>query len=194
MARPKSICVFCGASAGVDPAYRLAASRLGTILGDAGIRAVFGGGHVGMMGLMADAVLAAGGEVVGVIPQHLMDRELGHAELTELHVVDSMHSRKELMFTLADAFVVLPGGVGTLDETFEIITWKQLGMHDKPVVIVDVAGYWRPLAALISGIVAAGFASPATARLFAMVDSVDDVLDALARQPEPAITADARRL
>lgn len=194
MAHPSSICVFCGASGRVDTSYRVAAARLGALLGERGIRLVFGGGHVGLMGLMADAALAAGGEVVGVIPRHLMDRELGHDHVTELHVVDSMHSRKQKMFDLADAFAVLPGGIGTLDETFEILTWKQLGMHDKPVVVVDVAGYWRPLHDLIAAVIDAGFASPATGRLFAAVDSVEDVLAALERMPEPTLPADATRL
>ena len=194
MTHPNAMCVFCGASGRVDARYRVAATRLGTMMGERGVRLIFGGGHVGLMGLLADAVLAAGGEAVGVIPRHLMARELGHANLTALHVVDSMHSRKQKMFELADAFAVLPGGVGTLDETFEIITWKQLGMHDKPIVVVDTGGYWRPLTALIASIIESGFASPATARLFTVVDAVEAVFEAIAAMPAPTVHPDVSRL
>src|ERR1700687_244226 len=145
MALVKRICVYCGSSGRVNEAYRAAATRLGMVLARAGIELIYGGGRVGLMGLVADAALAEGGRVTGIIPMHLHDREVGHTGLTELVVVDNMHNRKRRMFELADAFAVLPGGLGTLDETLEIITWKQLGLHDKPVVIVDVAGYWTPL-------------------------------------------------
>jgi uncharacterized protein (TIGR00730 family) len=164
------------------------------LLAGAGVRLVFGGGHAGLMGALADAALAVGGEVVGVIPRRLVEQERGHQGITELHVVDSMHARKQKMFEIADAFVVLPGGVGTLDETFEIITWKQLGMHDKPIVIVNADGYWEKLDSLIADMVADGFAGPGTRELYTMVDSVRDVLDTLARLPEPTISTDPTRL
>jgi uncharacterized protein (TIGR00730 family) len=189
----KSLCVFCGAAVGDDPVYRAAARTLGAAMGRRGIRLVFGAGHVGMMGILADAVLAAGGEAVGVIPRHLMDRELAHDGLTELHVVDSMHVRKQLMFDLADAIAVLPGGFGTLDETFEVITWKQLGLHDKPILLIDTAGYWRPFVDLISGITRAGFAHSNHARLFEMVATPDELFELLERLPASHIPADPSR-
>src|SRR5579883_15172 len=145
MAKVKRLCVYCGSSSQVDEIYRRAAARLGQVIAQAGIELVYGGGRVGLMGLMADAALAAGGRVIGVIPHLLHDREVGHAGVGELIVVGSMHERKQRMFDLADAFVMLPGGLGTLDETIEILTWKQLGLHDKPVIIADIAGYWAPL-------------------------------------------------
>ncbi len=148
------------------------------------MRMIYGGGHVGLMGATADAVLAAGGEVIGVIPKHLLEREVGHHGLTELRVVDTMHSRKQMMFELADAFVALPGGIGTLDETFEIISWRQLGLHDKPLVILDDRGYWRPLAALLEAVVAGGFANPGIADFYAVAEDVEQLFDCLAAAPQ----------
>ncbi len=148
------------------------------------MRLIFGGGNIGLMGALADAALAAGGSVTGVIPDRLKNREVAHPDLTELIVVDSMHERKLRMFQLADAFVVLAGGLGTLDETFEIITWRQLGLHDKPIVLVDEAGYWTPLLCLIDHVVASGFAGRGVARLFTVVERVDDVFDAFAAAKE----------
>lgn len=153
-----SICVFCGASLGNDPAYAAAAADLGTRIARNGIRLVFGAGHIGMMGTVADAVLGAGGEAVGVIPEFLRDRELAHQGLTELHVVASMHMRKQLMFDLSDAFVILPGGLGTMEEMFEMITWRQLGRHEKPVVLIDTNGYWQPFGDMVRQVVGSGFA------------------------------------
>ncbi len=147
------------------------------------MRLIYGGGHVGLMGVTADAVLAAGGEVIGIIPKHLQDWEVGHHGLTELHVVDTMHSRKQLMFELADAFVALPGGIGTLDETFEIISWRQLRLHDKPLVILDDGGYWRPLEALLQAVVAGGFADPGIADFYMVADDVGQLFDCLAAAP-----------
>ena len=141
----RSICVFCGSSPGANPAYSEAARELGAVLAAEGRRLVYGGGNVGLMGVVADAVLQAGGTVVGVIPQHLLDLEVGHRGVTELRVVHSMHERKEQMSTLADAFVLLPGGLGSLEEFFEIWTWGQLGMHDKPCGLLNVAGYFDGL-------------------------------------------------
>lgn len=153
------------------------------------MRLVFGGGRVGLMGILADAALAAGGSVTGVIPAHLEKREVQHRELTELLVVGSMHERKHRMFELADAFAVLPGGLGTLDETIEIVTWRQLGLHDKPLVLVNNAGYWKPLLDLIDHAIASGFARPATKRLFTVVESVEEVFAAIEAAAAPCAPA-----
>jgi uncharacterized protein (TIGR00730 family) len=151
------ICVFCGAARGADPAYAAQAVALGRAIVAAGHGLVFGGGHVGLMGVIADSVLEAGGEAVGVIPQQLVDRELAHGGLTELKVVASMHDRKALMAALSDAFVALPGGFGTLDELVEIITWRQLALHAKPIGLLDAAGFWDPFAVLVEHLRTAGF-------------------------------------
>lgn len=184
-----SLCVYCGSSTGVDPAHRAAAERLGRLMAERGVRLVFGGGRIGLMGVLADAVLAAGGHVTGIIPGHIEEREIGHQQVTELLIVDNMHERKHKMFELADAFAVLPGGLGTLDETFEIITWRQLGLHDKPIVLINSAGYWEPLKRLFEHVIAGGFADESARRLYQFVDSVDDVFDAVAEAPAPAIPA-----
>jgi uncharacterized protein (TIGR00730 family) len=139
------VCVFCGSSSGIRPEYASAARGLGGLLGARSIDLVWGGGHVGLMGVVADAVLAAGGRAIGVIPAALAERELAHGRATEMHVVRTMHERKALMAELSDAFVALPGGMGTLDELFEILTWAQLGFHAKPVGLLDVGGYFAPL-------------------------------------------------
>ena len=141
------ICVFCASSPGSSPAFAAAARILGTLLAERGHGLVYGGGNVGLMGLIADAALAAGGEVIGVIPRPLVDRELAHHRLTDLRVVESMHERKQLMHDLSHGFVTLPGGFGTLDELFETLTWAQLGMHEKPIGLYDVDGYWAPIVA-----------------------------------------------
>jgi uncharacterized protein (TIGR00730 family) len=190
----RSVCVFCGSAAGNRPGPARAAARLGTLLAGAGLRLVYGGGRAGLMGAVADAALEAGGHVTGVIPEFLVARERGHQGLGEMHVVDSMHARKQKMFELADGFAVLPGGIGTLDETFEIIAWKQLGLHDKPVVIVDEDGYWAKLDSLIGELVADGFAGPATRALYTMVGSVEDVVDVFAAMPGATIETDTTRL
>jgi len=165
MANPFTVTVFCGAHAGRLPDYLAGASALGAGLAQAGMRLVFGGGRVGLMGAVADAALAGGAAVIGVIPDFLTRLEVAHQGVSELVVTTSMHARKKLMFDLADAFVVLPGGLGTLDETVEILTWRQLGLHAKPVLLCDVAGTAVPLVALIDAAIAAGFA-PAEAREF----------------------------
>jgi len=187
MASVKRICVYCGSSGRVDEIYRAAATRLGVVMAKAGIGLVYGGGRIGLMGLLADAALASGGHVTGIIPAHLHDKEIGHSGLSELMVVGSMHERKLRMFEISDAFVVLPGGLGTLDETLEIITWKQLGLHDKPVILVDVAGYWMPLLELIEHCVASGFAPRRSLALYRVVPRVEDVLAALAAAPQPQL-------
>src|SRR6266853_4677202 len=174
------LCVYCGSSGAVDEQYREAASELGARLAAAGIGLVYGGGRVGLMGLLADAVLVAGGEVTGIIPSRLRDAELAHHGVTELVVVDSMHERKRLMAEKADAFAILPGGVGTLDEMFEIVSWKQLELHHKPILVVDVAGYWAPLRALLDHIVAQVFARPETRRLLQVVPTIAALMASLA--------------
>ena len=189
----KSMCVFCGASVGNDPAFAEASHELGAMMAERGIRLIFGGGHVGMMGLVADAVLGAGGEAVGVIPEHLVEREVGHDRLTALHVVGTMHSRKQKMFELSDAFAVLPGGIGTLDETFEILTWRQLGLHGKPIVLLSVAGYWRPFEELVGAIVKAEFAPTAAAELFAVAASPTELFELLDRTGPPRLPPDSAR-
>ncbi len=189
MALIKRLCLYCGASERTDEVYRAAAREVGRRVAEAGIELVYGGGRVGLMGLAANAALQTGGHVIGIIPGHLHDAEIGHHGVSELLVVDSMHERKQRMFELSDAFAVLPGGLGTLDETFEIITWRQLGLHDKPIVIIDVAGYWQPFQAMIDHIIAANFASAATRRLFRRVDRVEELLPALAASHEPGVAA-----
>jgi uncharacterized protein (TIGR00730 family) len=180
----KRLCVYCGSSRGNDERHREAATRLGTLLAEAGIELVYGGGRVGLMGLIADAALARNGRVTGIIPGHLHDREVPHPN-ARLELVGSMHERKQRMFELADAFVTLPGGLGTLDETIEIITWKQLDLHDKPVLVVDIAGYWAPLLALVEHAIAEGFAPERARNFFRRVGSVEEVLPLLAALPEP---------
>ncbi len=174
--RVRSLCVFCGSSPGEDPRHREAAARLGRLLAAAGVQLIYGGGHLGLMGVLAEAAMEAGGHVIGVIPEHLTHIERAFTGVSELHVVDSMHTRKRKMFDLADAFAVLPGGMGTMDETFEILTWKQLRLHAKPIIIVNQQGYWDPWLQLASHIIESGFASPSTAGLYAVVNDVDQVL------------------
>lgn len=182
----RSICVLCGSGEGALPAYRRTAEDFGRQMAARDIRLVFGGGSIGLMGAVADAVLAAGGEAVGVIPEFLVRFEVGHNRLTDLVITDSMHDRKRRMFEMADAFVILPGGLGTLDETFEIVTWKQLGLHASPIVVLDVDGYWAPLRNLIDTVIANRFAHPKVAELMTFVASPEDVFAALAAAPPPA--------
>jgi uncharacterized protein (TIGR00730 family) len=149
----KSVCVYCGSNAGGDPAYAAQAKALGARLAAEKLALVYGGGNVGLMGIVADAVLANGGEAIGVIPQQLVDWEVAHKGVTRLEVVDSMHARKARMFDLSDGFVALPGGFGTLDEMFEMLTWRQLGLGDKPCAFLDVNGFWQPLMAMLDTMV-----------------------------------------
>jgi hypothetical protein len=155
--RRRSLCVYCGARTGTDPAHAAAARELGRLIGERGWRLVYGGGNVGLMGEVADAALAAGAAVLGIIPDSLMRREVGHPGLTELQVVATMHERKQRMAEQADAFVALPGGIGTLEELFEVWTWRHLGYHDKPVALLDVGGFWQPLRAFMQSTQVAGF-------------------------------------
>jgi uncharacterized protein (TIGR00730 family) len=183
MANIKALCVYCGSSGAVATAYRKAASELGASLANAGIETVFGGGRVGLMGLVADAALAGGGRVTGIIPARLRDAELAHQGVSELVIVENMHERKRLMAERADAFAVLPGGIGTLDETFEMLSWKQLGLHDKPIYIVNIDGYWTTLHTLLDDIVVRGFAPARTRRLLQIVPTIAELMTALAEVP-----------
>ncbi len=170
------ICVFCGSNLGRRPAYAAAARHLGALLARNGVGLVYGGGRVGLMGALADAALAAGGEVIGVIPRFLLDKEVGHRGVTDLRVVDTMHERKYLMASLADAFVALPGGLGTWEEFCEILTWGQLGLHAKPCVLVDVDGFYRPLIAQLDHATAEGLLRPEDRARVSVADSADAVL------------------
>ena len=192
----RSVCVFCGASSGRDPRYAAAAAVVGERLATRGIRLVFGGGHRGLMGIVADATLAAGGEAVGVIPRALVERELAHDGLTELRVVESLHERKALMAELADAFAALPGGFGTLDELMEQLTWSQLGLHAKPVGLLDVEDYWRPLVALARHATEEGFVRETDLASIAVAADAEALLDQLDRlegadRPRPKWSAPA---
>jgi uncharacterized protein (TIGR00730 family) len=174
-----SVAVFCGSRLGLRPEFAAAAGALGRGLGRAGIRLVYGGGKNGMMGVLADAVLEAGGTVLGVIPNFLTELDVAHQGVTELTVVDGLHDRKRRMAEAADAFVALPGGIGTLDETIEIISWQQLRLHDKPIYICDVAGSAAPLVGAIDGMIAQGFAPAETRAFFQVMDGVPALLEAL---------------
>ena len=178
----RRLCVYCGSSGAVEAQHREAASELGACLAAAGIELVYGGGRVGLMGLLADATLAAGGKVTGIIPARLRSAEVAHTGVTELIVVDSMHERKRSMAERADAFAILPGGIGTLDEMFEILSWKQLALHDKPILLVDIGDYWAPLRALLDHIVVNGFARPQTRGFVHVVPSVSALMAALSKE------------
>lgn len=173
----KSIAVFCASSLGTNKIYEQAACAVGQALAREGLRIVYGGGKVGLMGVVADAALAAGGEVIGVIPRALFDHEIGHAGLTKLHVVDSMHARKKLIADLSDAFIALPGGAGTFEEIFEQWTWSQLGIHQKPCGVLNVNNYFAPLRAMIDHAVTEGFTRPTFAAMLAIEDDLEKLLD-----------------
>ena len=172
----KSVCVYCGSRPGADPAYMADAETLGRGLADAGMRLVYGAGDVGLMGAVARAAQAAGGETFGVIPQHLVDWEVGKTDLTSYVVTETMHERKKVMFMNCDAVVVLPGGAGSLDELFEALTWRQLGLHQKPVLVVNTKGYWTPLMHLLKHVVEEGFAAES---LLSYLSEVPDAAAAL---------------
>jgi uncharacterized protein (TIGR00730 family) len=182
----RSVCVFCGSQYGSDPAFRRVATRLGEMLGAAGISVIYGGGHVGLMGAVADAAMAAGGEVIGLIPTRLLEREVGHRAITQLITTRDMFERKQQMIDRAEAFVILPGGLGTLDELLDVITLRQLGYHDKPIVVVNPDGYWDPFIALVDQIVRHNFALPGARTLYRVVDTVDQVLPALGIAQPPS--------
>lgn len=181
----KTLCVYCGSNAGNDPAYADMARALGARMAKDGIALVYGGGNVGLMGIVADAVLAHGGEAIGVIPQQLVDWEVAHRGLTRLEVVDSMHARKARMFDLADGFVALPGGFGTLEELFEATTWSQLGYHRKPVGLLNAAGYYDHLLAFLDHGAAEGFIRAQHRPLLQAAPDIATLLDALARAEIP---------
>lgn len=190
-----SVCVFCGSSTPSDPRYRQAAVELAEAIANRRIELVYGGGRVGLMGIVADAAMASGGRVIGVIPRGLFSREVGHTGLTELHEVRSMHERKQLMYDLADGFVALPGGLGTLEELAEVATWTQLGLHAKPVVLLDVAAYWGPLVQQLDRMVEVGLLKEANRSIIRLAHSADQALDVLSAAPELAekwITDDER--
>ena len=180
-----SLCVFCGSRFGNDPAYEETARELGAVIADKGIRLVYGGGSIGLMGVVANAVMENGGEVIGVIPQFLDEMEIGKLDLTELIITNNMHDRKHKMFDLSDGFISLPGGLGTLDETFEILTWKQLQVHAKPVIILDVAGYWTELLGLIDSVISKGFADQRIKSMYQVAHNTAEVFASLDAAPEP---------
>ena len=182
----RRVCVFCGASSGRLPEYAEAARAFGAAAAARGLGLVYGGGRVGLMGAVADAALAAGGEVIGVIPQELVDRELAHGGLTELRVVGSLHERKAVMAELADGFVAMPGGFGTLDELLEQLTWSQLGLHEKPIGLYDVAEYWRPLIALARHATEEGFVRESDLGAIAVGTDAEGLLDRLERMTREA--------
>lgn len=191
MTLPHAICVFCGSRRGADPALADVAADLGRTLAGNGITLVYGAGGVGLMDVVAQAALDAGGKVTGVMPRHLARKELLKEGLTELHIVDTMHDRKRVMFELSGAFVALPGGIGTLEETVEILSWRQIGIHDKPIVLLNAGGAWDHFEALMRDRVSAGFCSPSDLELYEIVDRVDQLLAALdaARPPKiPSFT------
>lgn len=174
-----SVCVFCGASAGANPLYREAAQALGRAIAERKLTLVYGGGAVGLMGIVADAALAAGGEVIGIIPQSLKDKEIGHRGLTRLEVVDGMHARKARMAELSDAFIALPGGLGTLEELFEVWTWGQLGYHHKPLGLLEVNGFYEKLSGFLDHIVGEGFVRAPHRDMLQMSESPAGLLEAL---------------
>jgi uncharacterized protein (TIGR00730 family) len=173
------VCIFCGSRLGNRPIYRSHAARVATLLAERGIGIVYGGGSIGLMGVVADAALRAGGEVIGVIPEVLMAREFAHPNLTRLHIVRTMHERKALMSDLADGFIALPGGFGTLDELFEIVTWAQLGIHSKPVVLLNSGDYYQHLLASLRHAVDEGFIAPEHAGLLVVTDDPEDAVEAV---------------
>ena len=193
MTQRLSLCVYCGSRTGDNAAYEAAATAIGTAIGHRGWRLVYGGGRAGLMGRVADAALAAGAAVLGVIPRSLMEREVGHQGLTELHVVETMHERKLLMAQHSDAFIALPGGIGTFEELFEVWTWRQLGYHDKPVGLLNVEGYYDTLLGFMRQTVARGFVSDTQHALLQVQTQPDDLLDSIARLTPLATAPDDYR-
>ena len=184
MAEVTSLCVYCGSSSGKHPEYAEQARAFGAEMARRDITLVYGGGNVGLMGVVADAVLACGGKVIGVIPRQLVDREVAHAGLTELQVVDTMHQRKTRMFELSDAFVALPGGFGTLDEMFEMLTWSQLGLHGYPCAFLDVRGYYAPLRGMMDHMVGEGFVRAVQRENVWFGENMSQLFDWMSRVPD----------
>jgi uncharacterized protein (TIGR00730 family) len=179
MSAIRSICVYCGSGQGTDPVFSAAARVLGRMMAKAGIRLVYGGGRIGLMGEVARSVLEAGGAVTGIIPEFLKAREVMLADAQELHVVEDMHARKKLMFDKADAFIALPGGIGTLEELVEQLTWAQLGRHEKPILIANINGFWRPLLSLLAHMRESGFVRPGLEVKYLVADRVEDAIEML---------------
>jgi len=175
----RSLCIFCGSRFGAADNYQSQAARLGELCGQNAVEVVYGGGHVGLMGVVADAAMAAGGRVTGLIPERLLNWEVGHRGISELIVTDNMFDRKDRMIEKSDAFAILPGGLGTLDELFEVLTLRQLGYHQKPIILINVDGFWDPLNALIRQVVDQGFAGADTYPMIHCVDDADAVLPTL---------------
>ena len=192
MADIKSICVYCASRDGSQPEYATVAREIGKIMAARGIRLIYGGASVGIMGQMARTMLAEGGQVVGVIPSQLDDREVTFEQCTELHVVGSMHDRKKMMFDLSDAFLVLPGGVGTLEEMVEVGTWRQLQLHEKPIVVLNQLGYWQPLIDLFKLMIEREFASDNLHEIFHFVEKLEDIMPAFDNADEPWLENDSR--
>lgn len=190
----RALCVYCGSSSQVRPSHLAAARELGALAARANVDIVYGGGRVGMMGAVAAGAQAAGGRVVGIIPQILEDLEAGNRSADEYIVVDSMHARKQLMAERSDAFCALPGGLGTLDEAFEIITWRQLKLHDKPIIFVNLEGYWDPLLRLVEHQAAEGYLRGGAAGLFHVVERVDQVLETAENAPRPRLPDKIERM
>jgi len=190
----KSLCVYCGSARGRSPHYVAAAKELGEAMAERQIRLIYGGARIGMMGEVADAVMKNGGAVTGVIPEHLQTSEVGHSGITDLKVVESMHVRKKLMFDLSDGFAVLPGGYGTLDELFEVITWRMLSLHDKPIVVLNIDGYWNAFEALIDQLIDQGFARADSRQHFSVVNSVGRLFDLLEQPADIQVTEHPERI
>jgi uncharacterized protein (TIGR00730 family) len=183
MSAPRpSVCVYCGSRMGARPAYRAAAERVGALLAARGWRLVYGAGDVGLMGIVAGAAQAGGAETLGVIPQHLLAREAGKRDLSQFVVTETMHERKKVMFMNSDAILVLPGGAGSLDEFFEVVTWAQLGLHARKIVLLDVDGYWQPLATLLDHVIAEGFAEASLRKLYHIAPTAEDAFGSLPRR------------
>jgi uncharacterized protein (TIGR00730 family) len=193
MPKIRRLCVFCGSSDGTRPEYAAAARAFGRFCAERNVDLVYGGGRVGLMGALADGCLAAGGKIVGVIPQSLMDKELGHGGCTELHVVDSMHERKALMAERADAFVALPGGIGTFEELFEVWTWNQLGLHAKPCGLLNIAGFYDPLLAFLRHVADDGFMRTEHLSMLQATDEAATLLDRMERYEPPDVEKWLRR-
>ena len=175
----KKVCVFTGAASGINKLYKDAAYQMGQMLASRGLGLVYGGGKLGLMGAVADGMLAANGKVTGIIPKFLDNVEVGHQGVTDLHIIDSMHERKAMMYDAADAFIILPGGLGTLDETMEIITWRQLGLHQKPIIIVNLNGYWDSMLIMFQNIIDQGFMHHGHTGHFDQVEDLDSLMDKL---------------
>lgn len=185
---PNRICVFCASNPGVRPEYMELARTVGRQLASAGVSVVFGGGRVGLMGALADGVLERGGKIIGVMPHALVQREAAHHGLSELHIVDSMHERKAMMASLSDGFIALPGGIGTLEELFETWTWAQLGVHTKPLGLLDVADYWKSLVEFLDHMGAEGFMRPYTREILLIDSDIDRLLERMRTHSAPQVT------